>query len=214
MMSFPQYMEQWEAYCRLFEAKVLAEDNVHLTINLEMPSSEQYENVLQARLSGSDAPDLFTLHCNNIGVYHDAGHLTDLSAEPLAEKIFANVKATVTVGGQLMAVPIESTAWGVLYNKGIFAELDIKAPETLTELKNVCDRLLANGHTPFMLAFQEQWVPQLMTALTLGGKVTGDVPDWLERMYADEGSYEEMRDIFDVIGLIMENGTARAMEQG
>jgi raffinose/stachyose/melibiose transport system substrate-binding protein len=65
-----------------------------------------------------------------------------------------------------------------------------------------------------MLAYQEQWVPQLMTALTLGGKVTGDVPDWLTRMYKGEGSYEEMRDIFEVINLIMENGTSRAMEQG
>jgi raffinose/stachyose/melibiose transport system substrate-binding protein len=48
MMSFPQYMDQWETYCNQFEAKVLAEQNIKLTINLEMPSSDQYESVLQA----------------------------------------------------------------------------------------------------------------------------------------------------------------------
>lgn len=214
MMSFPQYMEQWETYCRQFEAKVLQEENVTMKINLEMPSSEQYTSVLQARLTGNDAPDIYTFHCNDLGTYSQAGHLVDLSNEALAAKIFDNVKNTVSISGKLLAVPIESQAWGVLYNKDIFTAVNVVPPETLDDLKAVCITLTSKGYTPFMLAFQEQWVPQLMTALTLGGKVSGDIPDWLERMYRDNGSYSEMRDIFDVISLIMTNGTKRAMEQG
>jgi raffinose/stachyose/melibiose transport system substrate-binding protein len=53
-----------------------------------------------------------------------------------------------------------------------------------------------------------------MTALTIGGKVSGEVPDWLTRMYGNEGSYSEISDIFDVIDVIMQNGTDRAMEEG
>jgi raffinose/stachyose/melibiose transport system substrate-binding protein len=214
MMSFSSFMEQWETYCRQFEAKVLAEDKIELKINLEMPSSDMYDSILQARMTGSDAPDLYTIHSNNIGVYTEAGNLTNLSGEALAGKIFENVKNTVTVDGNLMAVPIESQAWAVLYNKAMFADAGVTPPNTLDELKEVCAKLKDKGYTPFMLAYQEQWVPQLMTALTLGGKVTGDVPDWLTRMYKGEASYEEMRDIFEVINLIMENGTSRAMEQG
>ena len=214
MMSFPQFMDQWETYVKQFEAKMLAEENIKVTVNLEMPSSDQYESVLQARLSGDDAPDLYTLHCNNLGTYNDAGYLYDLSSEPLADVIYENVKATVSIDGKLLAVPIESQAWGVLYNKAIFEECGLKAPETLSDLKAICETLKDKGYTPFMLAFQEQWVPQLMTGLTLGDIVSGKLNDWLERMYKDEGSYEEVREIFDVIDLIMANGTDRAMEQG
>lgn len=214
MMSFPQYMDQWETYAKQFEEKMLAEENIKVTVNLEMPSSDQYESVLQARLSGDDAPDLYTLHCNNIGTYNDAGYLYDLSAEPLAEVIYDNVRATVSVDGKLLAVPIESQAWGVLYNKAIFEECGLSAPETLSDLEAICETLKEKGYTPFMLAFQEQWVPQLMTGLTLGDIVSGKLNDWLDRMYQDEGSYEEVREIFDVIDLIMANGTDRAMEQG
>ncbi len=214
MMSFPQYMDQWETYARQFEAKMLAEENIKVTVNLEMPSSDQYESVLQARLTGDDAPDLFTLHRNNIPTYHKAEYLTDLSDQPLAGKIYDNVAATVKLDGKLLAVPIESQAWGVLYNKEIFDKCKLTPPNTLSELKAVCETLEENGYTPFLLAFQEQWVPQLMTALTLGGKVSGELPDWVERMYQDEGSYEEVREIFDVIDLIMKNGTPRAMEEG
>lgn len=214
MMSFPQFMEQWETYAKQFEEKMFAEENIKVTVNLEMPSSDQYESVLQARLSGDDAPDLYTLHCNNLGTYNDAGYLYDLSSQPLAELIYQNVKDTVSIDGKLLAVPIESQAWGVLYNKAIFEECGLKAPDTLSELTAICETLKAKGYTPFMLAFQEQWVPQLMTGLTLGDIVSGKLNDWLERMYKDEGSYNEVREIFDVIDLIMANGTERAMEQG
>jgi len=214
MMSFPQYMDQWETYCHQFEAKVLKEQNIKLTINLEMPSSDQYESVLQARLTGDDAPDLYTVHCNNLKVYNEAGNLVDLSSQPFVSKLYENVRDTVTVDGKVLAVPIESMAWGVLYNKAIFADCGLTPPKTLDELKNVVTVLEAKGYTPFMLAFQEQWVPQLMTALTLGGKVSGELTDWVDRMYKDAGSYEEVREIFDVIDLIMQHGTDRAMEEG
>ncbi len=214
MMSFPQYMDQWETYCHQFEAKVLKEQNIKLTINLEMPSTDQYESVLQARLTGDDAPDLYTVHCNNLKVYNEAGNLVDLSSQPFVSKLYENVRDTVTVDGKVLAVPIESMAWGVLYNKAIFADCGLTPPKTLDELKNVVSVLEAKGYTPFMLAFQEQWVPQLMTALTLGGKVSGELTDWVDRMYKDAGSYEEVREIFDVIDLIMKHGTDRAMEEG
>ncbi len=214
MMSFPQFMDQWEAYCEQFEAKMLAEENIKLTINLEMPSSEDYESILQTRLTGDDAPDLFTLHSNNIVPYYDAGHLTDLSKEALADKIYTDVAAMVSHDGKLLGVPIESQAWGPLYNKAIFKECGLEVPDTLDELKHVVEVLEQEGYTPFMLAFQEQWVPQLMTALTLGGKVSGELPDWVDRMYDNNGSYTEVAEIFDVIDLIMQHGTPRAMEQG
>lgn len=214
MMSFPQYMEQWEEYCKQFEEKMLAEENIKVKVNLEMPSSDQYETILQARLSSNDGPDLYTLHSNNIGTYYAANNLTDLSEQPLAGNIYEDVKKTVSHDGKLLAVPIESQAWGVLYNKEIFNQYNIQIPNTLSELAAVCETLKENGQTPFMLAYQEQWVPQLMTALTLGGKVSGDVTDWVERMYEDKASYEEVSEIFDVIDLIMANGTSRAMEEG
>jgi raffinose/stachyose/melibiose transport system substrate-binding protein len=214
MMSIPQHMDRWEAYCRQFEAKILAEKNIRLRINLEMPSSDQYDSVLQTRLTGGDAPDLYAIHSNNIAVYSAAGNLMDLSSQPLAGKIYKNVIETVSINGKLMAVPIESQAWGCLYNKDIFEKCGLKPPDTLGELKRIVQALESNGYTPFLLAFQEQWVPQLMTALTLGGKISGEIPDWVKRMNKNEGSYNEVREIFEVINLVMTHGTSRAMEEG
>lgn len=215
MMSFPRFTDQMEAYMDQFKAKMLEEKNIAVTVNLEMPSSEQYINILQTRLSSNDAPDLFTLHASaHLPTYHQAGYVADLTGEPLADKLYPDIRDTVSIDGKVYAVPFESTVWGYLYNKDIFEKNGLKAPDTLDEMKTVVNTLKENGYTPFELAFQEQWVPQLMTALALGGKVSGELNDWVDRMYQDEGSYAEVADIFGIIDLIMDNGTPRAMETG
>lgn len=215
MMSFPRFTEQMEAYFDQFREKMLAERGIDVTIVLEMPSSEQYNNILQTRLSSNDAPDLFTLHASaDLPTYQKAGYLADLSDQPLAATLYPNVRETVSIDGKVYAVPFESTVWGYLYNKDIFEAAGLEPADTLDEMKRVVEVLKANGHTPFLLAYQEQWVPQLMTALALGGKVSGHVPDWVERMYANNGSYREVEDVLDIIELIMANGTPRAMETG
>jgi raffinose/stachyose/melibiose transport system substrate-binding protein len=215
MMSFPRFTEEMEAYVAQFEEKMLEEKGIEVKVELEMPSSDQYRNILQTRLSSNDAPDLFTLHATaDLPTYVEAGYVADLSSEPLAAKLYPDVKTSVSIGDNVYAVPFESTVWGYLYNKDIFEACGLTAPDTLDEMKEVVRVLKQNGYVPFQLAFQEQWVPQLMTALLLGGKVSGEIPDWVDRMYADQGSYREVADIFDMINLVMENGTPRAMETG
>ena len=215
MMSFPRFTDQMESYMDQFKVKMMEEKGIDVTINLEMPSSDQYNNILQTRLSSNDAPDLFTLHASaDLPTYQQAGYVADLTNEALADKLYADVRSTVSIDEKVYAVPFESTVWGYLYNKDIFEACGVTAPDTLDEMKAVVSTLIAKGYTPFELAYQEQWVPQLMTALALGGKVSGQVPDWVERMYNDEGSYAEVVEVLDVIELIMANGTPRAMETG
>ena len=215
MMSFPRFTEEMEAYAAQFEAKMLKEKGVEVEVELEMPSSDQYRNILQTRLSSNDAPDLFTLHATaDLPIYVEAGYVADLSSQPLAAKLYPDVKTSVSVDDKVYAVPFESTVWGYLYNKDIFEACGLTVPDTLDEMKEIVKVLKQNGYTPFQLAFQEQWVPQLMTALLLGGKVSGEIPDWVDRMYADQGSYREVADIFEMIALVMNNGTPRAMETG
>jgi raffinose/stachyose/melibiose transport system substrate-binding protein len=217
MMSFPRFQDQMEAYFEKFKAKMLAEKNMDVTINLEMPSSDSYDNILQTRISGDDAPDLYTLSAaQDLATYVEAGYVAPLTKEPLAGKIYEDVKETVSIEGEVYAVPFESTVWGYMYNKDIFEECGLTVPETLDEMKNVVSVLEEKGYVPFELAFQEQWVPQLMTALTLGGIVSGtpSLNDWVDRMYADSASYSEVAAIFDIIDLIMKHGTERAMETG
>ncbi|MEF2964485.1 extracellular solute-binding protein [Paenibacillus sp. M1] len=212
-MSFPRFKDQFEAYFDKFKAKMLAEKNLDVTIKLEMPNSDQAKQILQTRLASNDAPDLFTLHAiADIPTYYEAGYLTDLSDQPFVGDLYDSVKQTVTYDGKVVALPLESLSWGYLYNKEIFADLGLTPPQTLDEMKAVVDKLNANNVKPFLLAFQESWIPQLMMALSLGGIVTSEHPNWIQQMNEGTASYKDVEDVFNIIDLIMENGTDKPFE--
>lgn len=214
MLGQPRFKEQFEKYFDQFKAKELAEKNIDVTIELEMPNPEQAKQVLQSRLASNDAPDIFDVHANDLATYNKAGYLEDLSSQPFVGTLYESVKNTVTLDGKVVALPMESLSWGYLYNKKIFADNGITPPQTLDEMKAVVEKLKANNVKPFLLAFQEAWVPQLMTALSLGGIVSSEHPDWIDKMNKGEASYKDVQDIFNIIDLIMANGTAKPFEVG
>lgn len=214
-MSFPRFQEQFENYFELFEQKMLEEENIIVKINLEMPSSDTAQQLLQARLSSDDAPDVYTLHAiADIPDYYEAGYLADLSDAEFTETVYDSVLESVTYDGKIVALPLESLAWGYLYNKDIFAQYDLTPPQTLSEMETVVNTLNANDQTPFLLAFQESWIPQLMMALSLGGMINSEEPNFIENMNNGTGSYADIDEVFGIIDLIMENGTDKAFETG
>ncbi|RCW50253.1 raffinose/stachyose/melibiose transport system substrate-binding protein [Paenibacillus prosopidis] len=210
----PRFKDQFEKYFEQFKAKELAEKNIEVTIDLEMPNPDQAKQVLQARLASDDAPDIFDVHANDLSTYYKAGYLEDLTTQPAIATLYDSVKSTVTLDGQVVALPLESLSWGYLYNKKIFSDLGITPPQTLDEMKAVVEKLNANNIKPFLLAFQESWVPQLMTALSLGGIISSEHSDWIEKMNKGEASYADLQDIFNIIDLIMANGTDKPFEVG
>ncbi len=214
-MNFPRFKDQFERYCDQFKAKERAEKNIEVTIKLEMPNPDQADQILRARLASNDAPDVFTLHAiQHIPTYYRAGYLTDLSSQPFVSSLFDNVKKIVTCDGKVVALPLESLSWGYLYNKKIFGDLHIAPPQTLDEMKAVINKLKDKKITPFLLAFQESWIPQLMMALSLGGIVTSEHPDFVDRMNKGQGSYKEVENVFNIIDIIMQNGTDKPFEVG
>nr|WP_241158561.1 extracellular solute-binding protein [Cohnella candidum] len=213
-LTVPQFKEQFDKYFEQFKAKELKEKNIDVTIKSETPNADQAKQILQARLASNDAPDVFSIHANDIPTYYNAGYLTDLSDQPAIGKLFDSVKQTVTYDGKVSVLPLESLAWGYLYNKKIFSDNGLTPPQSLDEMKKVVDTLKAKNIPAFELAFQESWVPQLMTALSLGGIVNSEHPDWVDKMSKGEASYSDVGDIFNIIDLIMSNGTAKPFEVG
>jgi len=214
-MSFPRFKEQFETYFEQFKAKELAEKNIDVTIKLEMPNADQANQILKTRLASNDAPDVFTLHAiADIPSFYEAGYLSDLSGQPFVNYLFDSVKKTVTYDGKVVALPLESLSWGYLYNREIFSRFNLTPPQTLKEMEEVIAVLKRNNVTPFLLAFQESWIPQLMMALSLGGVVSSENPGFIASMNAGTGSYNDVRAVFAIIDLIMKNGSAKPFEVG
>lgn len=212
----PRLKEHYDKYIADFVAKEKAEKNIDVTIQLEMPTADNAAQILKTRLASNDAPDIFALHAiNEIPSYYKAGYLEDLSDQPFVDKLLDSVKPSVTTtDGKVVAVPLETLSWGYLYNKKMFTDLGLTPPTTLTEMKAVVEKLKANNITPFVLSYKESWIPQLVLPLAAGALINTGNNDFIERMNKDEGSFTEMKAMFDIFDLINANGTDKATEVG
>lgn len=214
-MEWPQYKDQFDNYFEQFKAKELEEKNIEVEIVSEMPNADQVAAILKARLSSNDAPDLFTLRAvGEIPLYYNSGYLMDLSDQPFVDSLIDQVKKGVTYDDKILALPMESLAWGYLYNKDIFEQYEITPPDTLDEMNEVIETLKQNDVAPFLLSYQEAWIPQLMMALALGGIVYSENSDWVDQMNEGNASFADVSDVFNVIDLINANGTENAFEVG
>jgi raffinose/stachyose/melibiose transport system substrate-binding protein len=212
----PRFKEQYDKYIADFVAKEKADKNIDVSVQLEMPTSDNAAQILKTRLASNDAPDIFALHATNeIPSYYKAGYLEDLSDQPFVGKLLESVKpAVTTTDGKIVAIPLETLSWGYLYNKKIFNDAGINPPKTLTEMKAVIEKLKSKNVTPFVLSYKEAWIPQLVLPLAAGALIKTENPDFIDRMNKDEGSFTEMKSMFDIFDLINANGTDKATEVG
>jgi raffinose/stachyose/melibiose transport system substrate-binding protein len=208
-----RFREQFDSYFERFAEKEKAEKNITVTFNSEYPGADTAPQILKTRLATGDVPDVFSLHAgNDIPPFSKAGYLTDLSDQPFAGKLIEGIKPLVSVDGKVVAVPMESLAWGYLYNKKIFNDLGITPPATLSEMKTVVQKLKDNKITPFLLSYKEAWIPQLFLPLTVGGLVNSTHKDFVDKMNGDQGSFADIKEMFDIIDLVNANGTDRPFE--
>lgn len=207
--------DQYSKYFDQFAVKYLKEKNVKVTYDLEMPDANTSDQLLKTRLSAKADMDIFAVHAmNDIPLYGKAGYLEDLSNEPFVAKVLDSIKSPISYQGKVVAVPLENSSWGYIYNKQIFKDNSITPPTTLTEMKAVVEKLKAAKITPFLLAYKDTWVPQLINSLAVGATIQTTDKDFLDKMNKGTGSYSEIPSIFNVMDLINANGTTKPLDLG
>ncbi|MGL6201250.1 MAG: ABC transporter substrate-binding protein [Lachnospiraceae bacterium] len=108
---------------------------------------------LKGLFSIGKAPDLFQLERFEIPEW--THYLTDLSQEAWVADVYDDALKAATIGGKLCAWPHTLEASGIVYNKDLFEYAGItRLPETLDELKAVCETLESKG----VQSFGESWM--------------------------------------------------------
>jgi raffinose/stachyose/melibiose transport system substrate-binding protein len=206
--QYTKFIDQWTvAY--------LKGKNVKVTYEMEMPDSTTDEQLLKTRLAAGDEMDIFTVHAqNDISVYAKAGYMEDLSDQPYVSKLLPIIKDAVSYQGKVVGMPLETSLWGYIYNKKIFADNKITPPTTLTEMKAVDAKLKAANITPWLLAYKESWIPQLVNSLAVGATVQTTDKEFLNDMNKGTGSYSSIPGMFDIMDEINANGTPKPLDIG
>ncbi len=169
-------------------------DNPHITVELEVLENEQYKNKLQVISSSNQLPDVgMTWPAGFLEPYVNGKLFTpldDILEDGLREQFVAGTVEAYEIDGQAYALPLELNIAPVFYNKAIFDEYGLEAPETYEEFIHVVDTLVENGVTPIALGNRDRWTGSLWymyMAERIGGA------DALNSAIDRSGSFEDER---------------------
>lgn len=200
------------------------------TIDAVATVNDQYKEKLAVAMGAGQCPDMY-IHWTggSLVEYAKSGYAQDLTE--LIDKyglrdVYTEASlAQASVDGKIYALPVKSnTVAAFYYDKAMWAEKGYEVPTTLDELEALCDKMVADGITPFALANQPAWTgsmyymylvarhggPEIISAAYDGtGSLVNEstifagqkIQEWVQKGYFPEG----------VNSLSPDNGDDRAL---
>ena len=195
--------------------------------------NDQYKEKLAVAMGAGECPDVYTNWTGGgLVEYVKSGYAKDLTElvdkYGLRDKYLEASLAQATIDGKIYAIPVKSNSVACFfYDKKMWADKGYEVPKTIAELDALCEKMKADGITPFALANQPQWTgsmyymylvarhggPEIVTKAYDGTgslvndstKYAGDkICEWAEKGYFPDG----------VNSLSPDNGDDRALLYG
>lgn len=134
-------------------------ENPGVKINYEgLGNVDGYLDVLFRRIDAGEADDLFLLNPFAFTVADERGYIGDtiydLKGQPFLDQYNDTILSLLDVNGRIPAIPMESSAIGLLSNVDLLKKYNLEVPETYPELVHCCEVLSKEGVTPILTGFQ------------------------------------------------------------
>ncbi|CAA9334537.1 MAG: ABC transporter, substrate-binding protein (cluster 1, maltose/g3p/polyamine/iron) [uncultured Nocardioidaceae bacterium] len=147
--------------------------------------------VLQTQLRSGEGPDVFNWGSGPSfgGALARNGLIYDLTDayEENGWEIYDFAKEEVTVDGKVYGVPGELETIGLFYNKEIFDELGLQAPESLEDLDAVSQELKSADIIPMSVGDKDAWPGGHLLSMTLSSAIGSD---GMEQLFSGDKSWD------------------------
>lgn len=138
---------------------VKAFEKTHPGVTIELQSTPNGDDTkMQREADVGNLPDIIQMASYaRVKEYASRGLLEDLTEEKFMSKVIPSSLPAVSWSHRQYAVPMDYAGIGIIYNKDIFNKYGIQPPETFSQLQAACNKLKANGVTPFTVLLKENW---------------------------------------------------------
>lgn len=135
------------------------EANPGVTVEYEaIPTSNNYQDVLNARLSTGECADVFMASDAMLRGFVKNDYVEDLSNVEFAGEFQDNLRKMLTKDGVFSAIPIEEAGLGMIVNMDVLKAAGVtELPQTWPELLDACESIKNNGQTPFIMGNKTGW---------------------------------------------------------
>ncbi|MDD2459081.1 MAG: ABC transporter substrate-binding protein [Eubacteriales bacterium] len=144
------------------------EDQYSVTVDLQTVPADQYDDLLQSKLTTGTATDIFWIQSNPFAIksvlVDPAAYCMDFTGAAWQAIIPEERQSACMADGKLYGMMLwtNSPEYVMLYNKTLFDEMGLaQVPGTYAELLAACDTLAAEGITPWFVPGADGWQHQL-----------------------------------------------------
>jgi raffinose/stachyose/melibiose transport system substrate-binding protein len=182
----PETVKIGEQLAKDFSAK-----NPDITIKVETrPQGTDGDNLIKTRLSTGSMDDVFMYNSGSLfQALAPQKNLVPLADQPWAANLDKNFAPTVSSGGKVYGAP-----WGgfmsgsILYNRDVYAKLNLQIPKTWNEFMAGNAKIKASGVDPVIQTYQETWTSQLFVLGDFHNVLTAD-PQFAEKYTRNQAKY-------------------------
>jgi raffinose/stachyose/melibiose transport system substrate-binding protein len=172
-------------------AKDFAAKNPDITIKVETrPAGAEGDNLIKTRLSTGDMTDVFMYNSGSLfQAIAPEKNLVPLDDQAFAGQLDDKFKSTVTAGGKLYGAP-----WGgffsgaILYNRAVYAKLNLQVPKTWDDFMANNAKIKAAGIDPVIQTYQDTWTSQLFVLGDFHNVLAAD-PDFPTKYTNNQAKY-------------------------
>lgn len=144
------------------------EDAYDVTVDLQTIPADQYDDLLQSKLTTGTAADIFWIQSNPFAIksvlVDPSQYCMDFTGADWANVIPEERVPSCSADGKLYGLMLwtNSPEYVIVYNKTLFNELGITStPKTYAELKSDCEKIAAKDITPWFIPGADGWRTQL-----------------------------------------------------
>jgi len=186
------------------------EKDYDVTVDLQTIPADQYDDLLQSKLTSGTATDVFWIQSNPFAIQSvivdPAQYCMDFTGEAWAKVIPQERISSCSVADKLYGLMLwtNSPEYVMMYNKTLFTELGItKVPTTYAELK-ADSKIIANkGITPWFIPGADGWQTQL-AFFQIGGVYEQAQKGLYDSLNNNTGTFADNAKMLEVLGQMKE----------
>ncbi|MCI8590988.1 MAG: carbohydrate ABC transporter substrate-binding protein [Lachnospiraceae bacterium] len=185
------------------------EETYNVTVDLQTIPADQYSDLLQSKLTTDSCADIFWIQSNPFAIesviVDPEKYCIDFTGAEWAAKMPESRLSSCEYGDKLYGLQIwhNSPEYVMVYNKTMFDELSLTAPTTYAELLTVCEKLAAEGITPWFMPGADGWQHQL-AFFQIGGVYEEAKPGLYEGLNNNTETFADNEKMLEVLGQFKE----------
>ncbi|MBO5460276.1 MAG: carbohydrate ABC transporter substrate-binding protein, partial [Ruminococcus sp.] len=180
------------------------EDTYDVTVDLQTIPADQYDDILQSKLSTGTCADVFWIQSNPTAIesviVNPEEYCIDFTGAEWEAKIPEARLASCTYNDTLYGLQIwhNSPEYVMVYNKSLFEENGWEVPATYDELLDLCGKIAAEDITPWFMPGADGWQHQL-AFFQIGGVYEEDTPGLYEALNNNEATFADNALMIEVL---------------